>query len=606
MNYRSFLAYTIAIFVAAPAAAQNAAPAHQIIVTGTRIGTPLDQTGRSISVLTAEEIELRQYRTLTDALSAVPSVQIIQTGGLGAFTSVSLRGLPSGQTLVVQDGVVLNNPSSFSNSFNFANFDTADIERIEILRGAQSTLYGSDAIGGVINIITKDGREGFGGDLFAEGGSFATFRGGANLYGGNERASGRLTLSGTTTRGFSAADEANGNIENDGFNTISVSSKTRFAPTENLTFGAVVRYQDSKSEFDGFTTLPVDGDEVSEAAELSAAAFASHQALDGALENRLSITYLRNDSLNLTNGAPSFDALGTRISYEYQSTIKPSDWFSIIAGAEFDRQQSTVTVGFGGNQEIETISGFGLIQLRPLPFATLNAGVRHDASTAFSDETTFSVSAAVEVPTTETVLRGSFAEGFRAPTAAELSFNPNLFAEFSDGWDLGIEQPLFDGRARLSASYFDHKIDDLIAFDLSAFTFVNVQEFSSKGVEIVLDAAVTEWLTAAVSYTYTDAINLSSTIAAGNQPEDRISVEFGLRPTDRLTLSIGVSYNGEEPDGAQTLDDYVLANVRASYAVSDDLEIFARVENAGDADYQDKFGYGTAPASVFGGVRARF
>ncbi len=592
--------------IAQPVSAQDTDARDTIIVTGTRFETPLDQIGRSVSVISKEQIEIRQQHFLFDVLNSVPGVQVTRSGSFGALASVSLRGLPSDQTLVVQDGVVLNNPSSFGNSFNFANFDTAVVERIEVLRGAQSTLYGSDAIGGVINIVTKDGREGLGGEAFIEGGSFGTYRGAASLLAGNERASGRITISGVTTKGFSSADEANGNVEDDGFENTTISSKSRFAPAANLTFELVAQYQNSENEFDGFSGGPVDADEIGESEEFSIAGFATHSAFQGLLENRLSITYLRNDRLNLSSSTPTFDALGKRISYEYQGTIKPADWISIIAGAEYDEQESEVTVGFGGNQEIETISGFGLVQLQPVSFITFNAGVRHDASSDFSDETTFSVSTAIEIPQTKTILRGSFAEGFRAPTAGELGFNPNLFAEFSDGWDIGIEQPLFGDRARLSATYFDQKIDDLIAFDLSAFTFVNIQEFSTKGVEIALDANIYDWLTLAASYTYTDAVNLSTTIAAGNQPEDRISIELSAQPVDRLTLSVGVSYNGEEIDGAAVLDDFVLVNVRAAYAVSDQLELFARVENATDADYQDNLGYGTAPASVFGGVRARF
>ncbi|MEL6363129.1 MAG: TonB-dependent receptor [Pseudomonadota bacterium] len=579
-----------------------------IIVTGTRFETPLDQVGRSVSVLTSEEIELRQQRFVFDALNAVPGVQIIRSGSFGALSSVSLRGLPSDQTLVVQDGVVLNNPASFGNGFNFANFDTADIERIEVLRGAQSTLYGSDAIGGVINIVTKDGREGFGADAFIEGGSFGTFRGAASVLGGNDIASGRVTVSGITTRGFSSADEANGNTEDDGFDNFTISSKGRFQPLENLVFDGIVRYQDSENEFDGFdfATGAADADEVGETQELSVAGFATNTLLDGKVENRFSVTYLLNDQVNLSDGVPSFDAEGTRVSAEYQGTVRPADWITVIAGAEYDVQESQVAVGFGGNQEIETISGFGLVQFQPLSFVTLNAGVRHDASPDFSDETTFSVSGVIEIPQTGTLLRGSYAEGFRAPTAGEFSFNPDLFAEFSDGWDIGLEQPLLDGRARFTVTYFDQAIDDLIAFDLAAFTFVNIQEFTSEGVEVALDARVTDWLTVNAAYTHTDALNLSTEIAAGNQPDDRFTVEFSAEPTDRLSLSLGITYNGEEEDGANILDDFVLVNLRGAYALTDKLELFARIENLNDANYQDNFGFGTAPLSGFGGVRARF
>ncbi len=577
-----------------------------IIVTGTRIETPIDQVGRSVSVLTSDTIEIRQQRFVFDALNAVPGVQIIRSGSFGALSTVSLRGLPSDQTLVVQDGVVLNDPASFGNGFNFANFDTADIERIEILRGAQSTLYGSDAIGGVVNIVTKDGSEGFGGNGFIEGGSFRTFRGAASVYGGNDLASGRLTVSGITTRGFSSADEANGNTEDDGFDNLTISTKGRFQPTENLILSAVVRYQDSENEFDSFSGGPIDGDEIGETETLSVAGFATHTLFDGRLENKFSITYLLNDRLNLTDSVPSFDAKGTRIAYEYQGTVQLADWGSLVAGAEYEEQESQVEVGFGGNQEIETTSGFGLIQLTPLPYVTLNAGVRHDASPDSSNETTFSVSGVVEVPQTGTLLRGSYAEGFRAPTAGELGFNPDLFAEFSTGWDVGLEQPLLDGTVSVSVTYFDQEIDDLIAFDLGAFTFVNIQEFSSEGVEVALDARVTDWLTVNAAYTYIDAINLSTEIAAGNQPDHRFNVEVAAQPTERLSLSLGINYNGEEQDGAVTLDNFVVVNLRGAYALTDNLDLFARVENLTDADYQDNAGFGTAPISAFGGVRTRF
>jgi len=586
----------------------DSTPQDTIVVTGTRIETPIDQVGRSVSVLTSDNIEIRQQRFVFDALNAVPGVQIIRSGSFGALSTVSLRGLPSDQTLVVQDGVVLNDPASFGNGFNFANFDTADVERIEILRGAQSTLYGSDAIGGVVNIITKDGREGFGANGFIEGGSFSTFRGAASIFGGNDLASGRVTLSGITTQGFSSADEANGNTEEDGFDNITVSSKGRLEPSENLSFGTVIRYQESDNEFDGFSfaTGAADADEVGDTETLSVAGTATHTLFDGRLENKLSVTYLLNDRLNLTDGIPSFDAKGTRIAYEYQGTVQVADWGTLVAGAEYDQQESKVDVGFGGNQEIETISGFGLVQFTPLSFVTLNAGVRHDASSDFDGETTFSVSGVIEVPQTGTLFRGSYAQGFRAPTAGEFSFNPDLFAEFSSGWDAGLEQPIFDGIARLSATYFDQEIDDLIAFDLAAFTFVNIQEFSSKGVEVALDADVTDWLSLNAAYTYTDAINLSTEIAAGNQPDHRFSVELAANPTERLSLSLGVNYNGEEEDGAATLDNFIVVNLRGAYELNDNLGLFARVENLTDADYQDNFGFGTAPISAFGGIRTRF
>ncbi|MEM7741246.1 MAG: TonB-dependent receptor [Pseudomonadota bacterium] len=601
----------ITSLTALPASAQTSdeqSPSSDVvIVTGTRLPTPLDQVGRSVTVLTGADIELRQQQFLYDALAAVPGIQILRTGSFGSAATVSIRGLDSDQTLVVQDGVVVNDPSSFGNGFDFANFNASDIQRVEVIRGAQSTLYGSDAIGGVINIITKDGREGFGGDALLELGSFDLVRAGASIYGGSQTASGRVSVNAMTTNGFSSADEAAGNTEDDGFDNLTISTKGRYQPTDALRFDVVARYQDSENEFDSFSGgRPVDGDEVGETEELTIAGFATHTAVEGVFENKVGVTYLRNDRLNLTDGMTSFDALGTRISYEYQGTLKAAEGLSLVGGAEYDVQESEVTVGFGGNQEIKTTSGFGLIQLDFLDNLTLNVGARYDSSDEFGSETTFSASAAFTVPTLGTILRGSFSEGFRAPTAGELGFNPDLFAEFSEGWDVGLEQPLANGRVRLTTTYFDQSIDDLIAFDLGAFTFVNVQEFESKGVEIALDADVYDWLTFRGAYTYVDATNVTTTNVALNQPDHRLNAELAAQATERLTLSLGVNYNGSELDGSNTLDAFTLISVRGQYALNDKVELFVRVENATDADYQDNFGYGTAPLSAFGGVRTRF
>lgn len=590
-----------------PGWAQDNGEIDKLIVSGIRIPTPIDQEGRAVSIVTAEEIEIRQQRFVYDVLQALPGIQVTRSGSLGALASVSVRGLDSDQTLVVQDGIVLNNPASFGNSFNFANFDTSDIERIEVIRGAQSTLYGSDAIGGIVNIVTKDGAEGFGASGYLEGGSFGTVQGAATVRGGSARLSGRATVSGIRARGFSSADEANGNTEDDGFENVTVSAKGRYRPLESLQIEAVIRYQDGENEFDGFAfgVGPVDGDEVGKNESLTIGGFATLETFGGRLGHRASVTYTRTDQLNLTDGVPSFDSLGTRIAYEYQGTAKPMEALTLVFGAEYDAQEATTVVGFGGNQEITTKSGYGLVQVSPHARMTLTAGIRHDASSDFGSETTLSASGAIELPVIEAVLRGSYSEGFRAPTAGELGFNPALFAEFSTGWDIGLERRFLDDRARLAVTYFQQKVDDLIAFDLAEFTFVNIQAFETSGVEIAADIELRENLTARLGYTYLDAFNVSTTIAAGNQPNHSFNADVAWRPLEKLGLSATLTYNGKETDGAVILDSFVLVGVRAEYAVNRHLDVILRVENATDADYQDNLGFGTAPISAFAGLRAR-
>ena len=604
----SILAVTATLMTSAVAAQEidDEDTVETIIVTGTRFETPLDQVGRSVTIISRDQIELDQQRLLVDSLQTVAGVQVIQSGNLGSLTSVSMRGLPSSQTLVVQDGVVLNDPVSFNGGFNFAGYDNVDVERIEVLRGAQATLYGSNAIGGVINIVTQTGEEGFEADALFEAGAFDTYRINASVRGGSKVFSNRLSVAGISSGGFSAADEANGNTEDDGYESLTISYRGRYKPTDDFSLDAVARYQAAENDFDDFTFQPVDGAGVANQETLSLSAIASWDLFDGLVNNRWTVTYADTDQVNDNEGTTTFDARGTRFSIDYQSTITPNDYVAVIVGAEYEDQESQVSAGFGANQQIDTYSAYGLLQLTPVEGLTLNAGIRHDASPEFRDETTFSVSGAYKVAETGTIIRASFAEGFRAPTAAEFSFNPDLNAEFSEGFDVGIEQPLLDGRVNLSVTYFDQQIEDLIAFDFATFSFLNIQLYDAQGLEIAASAVVTDWLEVAAAYTYTDALNISTNTTVGNVPDDRFRFDVITRPTDKLTFSANITYNGDERSGFGTLDDFVVINARGSYKINDQLEVFARVDNLGDEQYQDNLGFGTAPISAYAGLRASF
>ncbi|MEM8800149.1 MAG: TonB-dependent receptor [Pseudomonadota bacterium] len=604
-----------------------------LIITGTLFETPLDQAGRSVSIITSDQIELRQQRFLFEALTTVPGLQITQTGSFGGVTSVSVRGLDSDQTLVVLDGVVLNNPGSFGTTFNFANFDTADIEQIEVIRGAQSTLYGSDAIGGVINIVSSAGKGDLAGSGFIEGGSFGTFRGGVNLRGGTERFSGRLSLNGVRTSGFSSAllasefDDTGSLVqiigpdglplpatEDDGFESFAVSAKGAYKVTDELRTEVVLRYQDSENDFDGFAGAPVDQVAVGETEELVVGGFVYYDMFDGRLSHRASVTFTSNNSINFveesdgdsTESVLDFDSQGTRLSYEYRGQAQIIDQVALIFGAEYEVQEAVTEVGFGGDQEIETASGYGLLQVAPIERVSLTAGIRHDTSSEFGSETVFNAAGSIRIPIIETTLRGSYSEGFRAPSAGELGFNPDLFAEFSTGWDIGLERSFFEDRVTASITYFDQEVDDLIAFDLALFTFANVQEFDTSGIELAIGAQILPTLRLDIAYTHLDAFNVSTTLAGTNQPDDRFNAEISWQPIEKLNLSAGVLFNGPEPDAGIFLDAFTLLSLRAEYALTDRIDLTLRINNATDADFIDNAGFGTPPISAFGGIRARF
>ncbi|MEL7239773.1 MAG: hypothetical protein AAGK78_13015, partial [Planctomycetota bacterium] len=262
-----------------------------------------------------------------------------------------------------------------------------------------------------MNIVTKDGREGFGGSAFAEGGSFGTVRGAATLLGGSERASARVTIAGVDTRGFSAADEADGNTEDDGFRNITISSKARARPLATLELEGVFRYSDSANEFDGFappTFAFGDSDDSGETRDLSLAGVATHTTLGGRLENRFRITYFDSAIVNQGGGFVTFDAQGDRLSYEYQSTAHPIEAVTLIGGFEFEREKAE-TNSTQGVLSVSTTTFFGLAQVRPTDFLTLEGGFRVDNNSAFGSETTVSGSASLRIPGTGLSFRGSYA-----------------------------------------------------------------------------------------------------------------------------------------------------------------------------------------------------
>lgn len=599
-----------------------------VTVTGLRIPAPADETGRFISVVTAEDIALRQQRFLTDAISLAPGIQPTRAGSFGGLSSVSIRGLPTDQTLVVVDGVEQNNPAFFGNSFDFANFDTSDIARIEVLRGAQSTVYGSDAIAGVINIVTADGREGLGGQALVEGGSFGTYRGSASLRGGNDAYSGRVTVSAVQTNGFSAADSANGNTETDGYENFTVGTKLRAAPLDGLELVSTARYSSSRTEFDGFPPpnfVLADADDTGATDELGLAATATLTSLGGALENRVRISYFENDLLNEGGGFVTFDANGRRASYAWQGTARPSERLAFVTGIELEEERSGVDTGLGSDLEADTFSYFILAEVKPLEFLTLNGGVRNDNNSDFGAETTFSVAAALAVPDTGLVLRGAWSEGFQAPTTGEQDFNSAQVAQFafppgtvlalrpetSRGWEIGADYSALGDRLLLQLTWFDNEVDDLLAFQFvpgapNFGIFVNVQEFDTHGLELAARVRVSGTLDLTASYAYVDALNLTTGIAAGNLPDHRFSLDAAWRPLEKLTLSGTLTFNDNETSGVTTLDSFTLLSLRGAYDLTDHVELFARVENALDESYQDNAGFGTAPASAFGGVRVAF
>ena len=604
-TYKIALLSAISLSVLPPTLAQieedETATQDTIIVEGSRLNQPVAEIGAAVSIITAEDIEALGFDFAIDAVAAAPGVTVNSNGAFGGNASVRIRGAASEQTLVLIDGVPVNDPSSPGGGFNFARLDTENIERIEVLRGPQSTLWGTDAIGGVVSIKTKTPEQGFGGSAFAEYGSFNTVRGGASLENGSEAGDFRLALTGITSDGISKADENDGNFEDDGYEsyTASINGGLNFGPDARL--AANVMWSDTTLDFDARGGANGDGDRVNETTDMSGNVTLTGSLFDGKLDNLLLIGYSDIERDNFTDGAFSFGSAGDREIYRYQGTVEMDERNTFAFGAEREEVSAS-----GNDSSIDGI--FAFYAFRATETLTLTGGLRADDHSTFGSETTGRAALAYN-PNPQLTLRASWGQGFKAPTLFQLSgggfapANPDLRPESSEAIDAGIDWRSKSDRLNASVTVFDNDIQDLIAFTLDGY--ININEVETQGVEVTGGATLTDWASVEVSYAYIDA-----TDGDGDQliriPEHSGDVRFILDPDGPFSGNILVRYNDVERDRSGKTDDWTRVDLNASFDVSDDVELFARIENLFDEEYQQILGYGTPDRSGSIGVRLRY
>ena len=610
------LVLTASPLLAAEATSAPHKPADEIVVSATRTPTSINRVGNSISVITADDIASRQEVLVSDILRQVPGITLSRNGGVGGITSVRIRGAESEQTVTLIDGIEVNDLSTPGGGYNFAHLLTDDIERIEVLRGPQSTLYGSNAIGGVVNVITRTPQaplEMFG---VAEGGSFSTYRANAGI--GTRQDSYYAMLSGSyyDTRGISSADKANGFSEKDGYNNASLWAKGGVTLSDAIEVGGTLRYSDGKNEFDSFDfVLGVkDGNEKGHTEELNGSTFLKAALLEGRFENLLRVNWAKTTRTNFTDNAASFKAKSDRLNFEYQGTFHLNENHLITAGAKAENNKIR-TESFGafasmvrGQADINSL--YALYQGTLIEALTVTAGVRYDDHETFGGHTTLRFSGAYDIAQSGTIIRASWGEAFKAPTLFQLfsSFgNPALKPETAKGWDAGVEQRFLGGDAQVSATYFWRKTQNQIDFSFATFSYANIGRTRARGLELTGEISLgpSVWLSA--NYTYTAARNLDTGAHLVRRARNSANATAEWQITERLKSVLGVEYTGKQDDnGGRRLDSFVVVDLRASYALTDTLELFGRVENLFDENYQQITGYGTPGRSAFGGVRAKF
>lgn len=624
-----------------PALAQTAYELPEVVVTASRVATPAEQVGSSVTVITEEQLKNRQVRIVSDVLREVPGVAVSRTGPVGNFTQARIRGAEGNQTLVLIDGIEVNDPAGGS-EFNFAHLLATEIERIEVLRGPQSALWGSDAIGGVINIVTKKGSGPLRATAGAEGGSFDTRQVNAGFSGGGDRY--HYALSGTyfDTDGISIAS---GGSEEDGYDNATLFLKGGVTPLDNLSLDFAGRYTDATTETDpqDFSFPPgptfgqvIDGDNETDAERIYGRAQAKWVLFEGLWEHIVSAAITDTDNELFEEGTKTSRSEGQKLKYDYQTNVFLDT--PVFANAhhtltlaiereeeEFKQRGATPDAPQNQDQEIDNTGYVAEYRVDLWDQLFLSGAGRYDDNDRFEDATTYRFTAAYLHPDTGTRVHSSYARGVKNPTFTELfgffpdSFagNPDLEPEESRGWDVGIEQPFRDGQFIIDVTYFRNELEDEIVptFDPNTFlSSVRNSEGTSnwQGIELAAQATILPNLHLTGSYTYTEAED-GEDMEEVRRPKHLASLSVNYRLlNDRANLNLVVDYNGEQKDldfttspaSRVTLDDYVMVNLNGSYRINDNLQVFGRVENLLDEDYQEVFGFETFDRGFFVGLKA--
>ena len=598
----------LAVAPVVSAQATDTSQIENIVVEATRLNQTLHEVGGTVHVIDGQDIEAAGYDFLVDALAAAPGVTINQNGTFGGAASVRIRGASSDQTMVLIDGVQVNDTSSPGGAFNFARIDPANIERIEILSGPQSTLWGSDAIGGVVSIVTKRPVEQLAADAFVEYGSEATARAGFALSGAADQGSFRVGVSTINSDGISKADENNGNSEDDAYDSVSVSAQGQLNLPRGMSLQLRAHHNTAEAEFDSFSFGAQgnvgDGDELSDTEELSGQLQLEIPTLDDRLNHTLSVSYADITRDNFTNGAFSFGAEGERQTYRYLGQYQVNDNNTLAFGIEREETES-------GTNDNTIQSYFGLYEVNPTDNLTLTFGLRSDDVEDSDTETTGRLALAYQL-TPNMTLRGSWGQGFKAPTLFQRTFfccgatgpNLDLQAEESDAFDIGLNWRAASGSTSVSATYFNQETENQINFSFAAGGYENIDRVESQGVELGMSHQFNEQLSVDITYAYIDAEDDNGDPLI-RIPEQTGDVRFIYQANERWSVSALVRYNDEEPDSNGNVDAWVRADLSAFYQFNEAIELFGRLENVAGAEYQQVLGYGTPDRAFSLGVRAR-
>jgi vitamin B12 transporter len=598
-----------------------------VVVSATRFDIPLDQSPASASVISSEELEQKQIQRVSDALREVPGLSIVQTGVPGQLTSVFTRGLRSEHTQVLLDGIPIN--QGLQGAFNFADFTTEDIDRIEVVRGPQSTIYGPRALAGVIQIFTKQGNGTPGAMLAAEGGSYDTFR----EWSQSDGKVGGFDYS----VGASRLDTENARPNNNYRNTAAISdvgwSPNPPSPgtgsavaSEQLRIGSLFTYSVSDIGLPNtiFDPRPIDH-------------FLTERWLIGPhidwkptewWDHKLIVAYDHERQINDPNedgfvGATR--AVFERTQIDYQNDLRPTSWLTLTSGFFYSRinaGQERPFVLFGPtfiSDHTNEVAGFVEATLTPVENLIFVAGGRFDRFNQFGGIWTYRFAGSYKIDKTNTILHSSVGTGFSPPSSQDKIFGNNfgLQPEEDLGWDIGIRQQLWQNRVDAGLTYFHNDLSNVIGFN-GLFDTLNLGAAETQGLEAELRAQPISNLVFTAAFTYLEAEKTSSKDVSQLQgarlprrPRNEIYISASYLWWKRLRTVVEAKFVNAREElnfGGPNFDieDYSFVNIAAEYEVNPHFSIFGRINNLTNEHYSEVFGFPAVGRAAYGGVKVRF
>lgn len=579
----------------------------EVVVTAMRIEEPLEETTSSVTVIRSEDIEKKGIDFLADALRSVPELNLVQNGGAGKVASVLLRGGSSSHVLVMIDGIKVNSPTA--GSYDFSSINVEDIERIEIVKGPQSTFYGSEAMAGVINIITKRGSARPEITTSFEAGSYGTYKPVLTVAGSYKKMDYRLTGSYFNTEGISAAKAG---TERDGYTNTSISGKIGLSPTEKIDLEFVGKYAYNRSDLDGFDFFA--GKAVDDTNFIQRR---NHSILSGKgtfylsrlweqviIISRVAEILKFSDPDDTFNNAEVITEIDT---LDWQNNFQISEKFVVTAGAEYKMEKGENTGNFERSLDNKALYLNNKLKLFD-ETVVLNAGLRYDDLEISGAKTTFRIGAIYYIKPIALSIRGTYGTGFRAPALNELFFpfygNPDLKPEETTSWEAGLEKTFLQDRVSLSFTYFEQNYKNLIDTHPLTFTAVNISKAEIKGVESGTSFKFSDALLIRALYTYLDTEDKKTGRRLPLRPQDKFNFSADISVKD-WSFSANYIFVGKRFDSSvdRDLSSYSVINISGKYNISKRISLFARIDNLLDEEYEESGSYETPGFSLFGGVK---